>query len=217
MSGIITALRVQKRATKRINVYLDGAYAFPLDLEVALDAGLKRGMELSDAEIARLRAGDDVEKAYDRALGFLSYRPRSTAEVRRSLTTKGVAPQVIEQVLERLTRNRLLDDANFARLWVENREAFSPRSSWLLGQELRQKGLTADDITAALPEGEAADASNEANAAQAAGRKARSLRHLEHEAFLHKLIPFLQRRGFGYEVAREAAETAWRESHEPSS
>jgi regulatory protein len=217
MAGTITALRVQKRATKRINVYLDGAYAFPLDLEVALEAGLKPGRELSDDEIARLRAGDDVEKAHDRALAFLSYRPRSTAEVRRSLASKGVAPQVIEEVLERLTRNGLLDDAGFARLWVENREAFSPRSGWLLSQELRQKGLAADDIAAAVPDGEAAQAANEASAVHAAGRKARSLRHLEQEAFLHKMILFLQRRGFGYEVAREAAEAAWRELHEPSS
>lgn len=205
MSPTITTLAVQKRNPKRVNVYLDGAYAFPLELSVALESGLKRGQELSDQEIAHLTAVDDFQKAYNRALVLLSYRPRSAAEVRRNLASKKIAPPVIEEVIARLTENGLLDDAAFARFWVENRAAFSPRGGRLLTQELRQKGVDVDEIGAALPEDEAE------SAAQAARRKARSLTRLDYETFRQKMIPFLQRRGFGYEVAAQATAEAWRE------
>ena len=85
MAGTVTGLVVQKRNPKRVNVYVDGAYGFPLDLAVVLTSGLKNGQQLSDEEIGHLTAADDVEKAYNRAVNLLSYRPRSVAEVRRSL------------------------------------------------------------------------------------------------------------------------------------
>ena len=207
MAGTVTGLVVQKRNQKRVNVYLDGAYGFPLDLSVVMKWGLKNGQQFSDEVIARLTAADDVEKAYNRALNLLSYRPRSVAEVRRNLQGKKIVPETIETVVARLTQNGLLDDVAFARFWVENRTAFSPRSGRLMSYELRQKGVAGGDIEIALPS-EDRDSANEA-----ATRRARSLASLDYEAFRKRLLPYLQRRGFGYETAAEAVEAAWRESH----
>ena len=88
MAGHISALRFQKRTSERVNVFLDGSYAFALPATVA--AGLRPGQYLSDEDIARLKALDEQERAYERCLRFLAYRPRSTAEVRRYLAA-GVA------------------------------------------------------------------------------------------------------------------------------
>jgi regulatory protein len=206
MAGTVTGLVVQKRNPKRVNVYVDGAYAFPLDLSVVMKRGLKSGQPLSDEEIEYLTAADDVEKAYNRALNLLSYRPRSVAEVQRNLQRKKVAFETIEAVVARLTQSRMLDDAAFARFWVENRTAFSPRSGRLMSYELRQKGVAGGDIEVALPS-EDGDSAKEA-----AMRRARSLASLDHETFRKKLLPYLQRRGFGYETASEAVESAWQES-----
>jgi regulatory protein len=77
MAGTITALRFQKRNKNRVNVYLDGQFAFGL---VAIEAArLRVGQTLSDNDVARLQMRDEVERAYERALNFLSYRPRSEA------------------------------------------------------------------------------------------------------------------------------------------
>jgi regulatory protein len=206
MAGTITGLAVQKRNQKRVNVYLDGAYAFPLDMAVVLKWGLKSGQQLSDLEITALTAADDVEKAYLRAVNLLSYRPRSVAEVRRNLQTKKTDPETIEAVVARLTQNGLLDDAAFARFGVENRSAFSPRSGRLMSYELRQKGVGAGDIETALP------SEDREGAREAAMRRARSLAGLDYESFRKKLLPYLQRRGFGYETAAEAVGEAWQES-----
>ncbi len=206
MAGTVTGLVAQKRNPKRVNVYLDGAYSFPLDMAIVLKWGLKNGQLLSDMEISALTAADDVEKAYLRAVNLLSYRPRSVAEVRRNLQAKKTDPEVVEVVLSRLAQNGLLDDAAFARFWVENRSAFSPRGGRLMSYELRQKGVATGDIETALP------SEDREGARDAASRRARSLAALDYDSFRKKLLPYLQRRGFGYETAAEAVNEAWRES-----
>ena len=112
MAGTITALRFQKRNKDRVNIYLDGQFAFGL---AAIEAAhLKVGQTLSDDEIIKLRMRDDIERAYGRALDYLSYRPRSESEVCRRLREKDVADQVVAVVIGRLKRAGLVDDRAFA-------------------------------------------------------------------------------------------------------
>jgi regulatory protein len=204
MAGTITALKVQKRNPQRVNVFLDGRYAFGL---AAIEAArLQRGQVLSDEDIERLKERDSFEKAHDRALRFLSYRPRSEAEVRCYLQGKAVSPAIEEEVIERLTSARLLDDLTFARYWVENRETFNPRGSRMLRYELHQKGLSDEIIAQALM-----DLDEEESAYRVALRRGRRLAHLDQVSFRQKLGAHLLRRGFPYEIVNLMVERAWQE------
>lgn len=204
MAGIITALEAQKRNPQRVNVYLDGRYAFSL---AAIEAArLRRGQVLSDEDIERLKERDSFEKAHDRALRFLSYRPRSEAEVRRYLRGKAVSPAIEEEVIERLTRAKLLDDLAFAQYWVENRERFKPRGLPMLRYELRQKGLSEEIIGQVLT-----DLNEEESAYQAALPRGRKLAHLDQVSFRQKLGAYLLRRGFPHEVVNLAVRRIWHE------
>ncbi|HOG48064.1 MAG TPA: RecX family transcriptional regulator [Anaerolineae bacterium] len=204
MAGKITALRAQTKNKGRVNVYLDGAFAFGLPDIVA--AGLRIGQELSDADIAALRQHDSLERAYDRALRFLSYRPRSSEEVRRYLAGKQVAEEVASEVLQRLARAGLVDDAAFARFWVENRTSFRPRGASALRYELRRKGIGESAIEAAV-----AAVDEDGSAYQAAQARAARLLHVDRDTFYRRLGEFLRRRGFSYATARDAVERLWRE------
>jgi regulatory protein len=203
MAGTITSLHYQKRTDERVNVYLDGEYAFALP---AIDAArLKVGQHLSDADISLLQATDAAAKAYDRAVRYLSFRPRSTAEVRRSLEEAGFAPEAIETALVRLTEQGYLNDAEFARYWVENRQRFRPKGEQALRQELRRTGVDKETIDASLDgldTGEAAYAAAYAAAQTRAARLA-ALATEDPVAFRRKLGGFLLRRGFTYDVVRE--------------
>lgn len=204
MAGTITTLKIQKRNPERVNVYLDGRYAFSL---AAIEAArLRRGQVLSDGDIEGLKERDSFEKAHDRALRFLSYRPRSEAEMRRYLQSKAVSPAIEEEVIERLTRAKLLDDLAFARYWVENRESFKPRGLRMLRYELYQKGLSEDIIAQALT-----DLDEEESAYQVALQRGRRLAHLDQVSFRKKLGAYLLRRGFPHEVVNLAVERAWQE------
>ncbi len=209
MAGKITALRVQKKNKNRVNVYVDGQFAFGL---AAIEAAkLHRGQYLTDEDIVRLREQDTRETAYEQALDFLSYRPRSEAEIRRYLYKKQVPPAIQEAVIARLKRVGLLDDYAFARYWVENREQFKPRGRYALRSELRQKGLSDEAIAAALE-----NLDEEASAYRAAQQRVRRWSHLEYQPFRQKLGAYLRRRGFAFETVEAVVTRVWNELHQES-
>ncbi len=196
MSGQITALKVQKRNQQRVNVYIDGEFAFGLAAIEALR--LKVGQYLSAADISRLQEKDQGEIAYERALNLLSYRPRSVAEVRRNLAGKFDA-ETVEDAIGRLRRADLLDDGAFVRYWIENRDTFKPRGSQALRYELRQKGIADALIDDALT-----DYDEEAAARRAALTQVHKLaRRHDVETVRTKLLAFLNRRGFSFHVAHD--------------
>ena len=210
MAGQITAIEAQRRPRgNRRNIFLDGRYAFSLQDELA--ATLSVGQQLSDAAIADLQNQDERARAFESALVFLSYRPRSEREVRDRLARKQVPPSAIDQAIERLRRLGLVDDEAFARYWVEQRQTHRPRGARLLRQELFQKGIARETSAGAVEAGDDQLAPEEA-AYRAAERRARSLRAADEREFTTRLGQFLLRRGFDYETARAACRRLWQES-----
>ncbi len=204
--GKITAIDVQKRDPNRVNVHLDGEYAFSLARIVA--AWLQVGQELSAERAAALQTEDAKERAYQQALLFLSYRARSTAEIRQNLRRHKLPPEIIDQTIERLRAEKLADDDQFAKAWVENRSTFRPRSRRALAVELRQKGIPDEAVRSALTE-----VDEEALAYEAAQKRGRRLESLEWNEFRTKLSEFLARRGFSYAVAAPVVSRTWDEIH----
>lgn len=201
----VTAIEVQKKNRQRVNIFLDGEFAFGLSRIVA--AWLQVGQELSDEKIASLQAEDAHEVALQKALNFLSHRARSDDEIRQNLRKHGMPENVIDKTLERLHQAGLANDEEFAQAWVENRTTFRPRSRRALSMELRHKGLDEQTIQTAL-----AEAPNEVSLAyQAAQQKVRRLEGLPWPEFRQKLSAFLARRGFGYEVIGEVIRRVWQE------
>ena len=152
-----------------------------------------------------------ITQARDAALRFISYRPRSEAEVRRRLSPQYPEP-IIEQVIASLRVQGFLDDAAFARLWRNHRERLRPRGQRRLRQELARLGVDRETTDAALEgfdEGE--------NAYRAGQKYTRSLRNraitqgITEEVFRQRLWGYLQRRGFSYGVAAEVAQRLWPE------
>jgi regulatory protein len=204
MAGKITALETQKKNRDRVSVYLDDRFAFGVPAIMA--ARLAPGQFLSDAEIASIREQGDIETAYHKVLDYLSYRPRSHAEVVTYLQKRGLPEGQIEEIAERLERAGLLDDVAFAQFWVENRERFRPKGLRALRYELRNKGISYEIIEHAL-----ASVDVSASAYRSAAKKARQVEHLDQREFHRKIVEYLARRGFDFEVAREAAERHWTE------
>jgi regulatory protein len=205
VSGKITALKVQKRNPQRVNVYLDGEYAFGLSRVTV--GWLQVGQELCDEKISQLKAQDSLEVAIQKALHYLDYRPRSSAEVCSNLEKNGFSDEVIAAVIDRLEHNGLINDGQFAQTWVDNRSEFRPRGRRLLSLELRQKGLNEEAIQAALN-----NLDEDELAYRAAHKQARKLQGLSKPDFQRRLAGYLARRGFGYDVIKPVLERVWNES-----
>ncbi len=203
----VTALKAQKNNPQRINVFLDGQFAFGLSRLVA--AWLQVGQTLTEERLAQLLQEDRLESLYQRALRYLSFRPRSEKEMRLYLLRHEQDERVRELVLERLKANGWLDDQRFAAQWVENRVAFRPRGKKALALELKQRGIQATDIDQAVQE-----LDEEELAYQAAQKVLGRYKNLDQNTFRRKLYDLLVRRGFSYEVVLPTIHRCWQENRQ---
>ena len=202
----VTRIDPQARNPRRVNVYLDEVFAFSLSREVAAATGVRPGVELDAQALGDLLRRETFQQALDRALRFLSARPRSEQEVRRRLAEQRVTPEVCEAVLERLRQLGLVDDEAFARYWAANRERFNPRGAFALRAERVQKGVP-PAITATVN----AEVDEQHTAEVAARRRLARWSRLDRETFRRRLGAYLTRRGFSYEVASQTVDRLWRE------
>jgi len=210
-AGKITALRAQAKDPQRVNVFIDGEFALGISLTTITKTGLHVGKELSAEEFAKLEQTESGDKAYLAALRFLEARPRSIAEVRARLGRKDFAPEAIDAAIARLGELGLLDDAAFARYWVENRQAYRPRGAGALRDELRRKGIDADTTAEILSD----DALTGDESASAWGLARGALRKYadsqDRNAFTRRMGSYLQRRGYTFDVIRPIVDQLWAE------
>ncbi len=203
--GKITALR-ETKSRRRVSVFLDGRFAFAISADLVSSEGLKCDQVLTDDEIASLSKSDRYQRCLDVALNFLSYRPRSTSEVRAKLQKRGFDLETQRRVVESLSAKGLLDDSAFAQFWTDNRESFSPRSQRLTRIELRKKGVAKEAIDQAIASIDDADA-----ALRAASARVRSMHWSDRDQFRRRLGGYLERRGFGYAIVQATLERVWKD------
>jgi regulatory protein len=204
-TGQVTALRPTKRDPDRIAVDLDGSFAFALPAQLVADERIEVGDALDGARVSALQAAERASRATEAALVFLGYRPRSEKEVRDRLRRGGYDQEAIDHAISRLHEWRYLDDADFARRWVENRTTHRPRGKRLLQQELRHKGIDTETVREVIAEVDL----DETGAAEAlARRRLPSYAGDDPGAIRRRLGAYLARRGYGYDVIRVALERA---------
>ena len=180
-----------------MSIYIDGAYSFSLSQNQLLELRLHSGREISEPELADFKRASDFGKLLERTLNFMLIRPRSRRELADYLRRKKAEPQQQTDVTSYLETKGYVSDAAFAKSWVRSRQATRPVSTRRLIMELRQKGVSNDDITAALNENNY----DEQHALQQLITKKRRLTRYQDP---QKLMHYLLRQGFGYEVIKQA-------------
>ncbi len=208
----ITALEPQVNNPERINLYVDGHFLLGVNAEIVLKMGLQVEQELLPEQLEQLRSEDAEQQAVDRALNYLSFRPRSREEVRRYLRRKETPPEIIEAALARLDRLDFVNDRAFAEFWIETRGQFNPRGAHALKNELRMKGVEREVVDELVD-----DEQDEERALRAGRKKAMSLvnvPNMDYARFRNRLGSFLQRRGFGYDVTTRTVRALWEELKE---
>jgi regulatory protein len=151
---------------------------------------------------------DPAEQAREICLRLLETGPRTAADLAAALRKKGVPDDVADEVLTRFAEVGLVDDALFARLWVDSRHRSKGLARTALRQELRRKGVSDDDAREAL---EALDPDEEVGTARSlVRRKLASTHGLAPEARVRRLAGMLARKGYApglaYRVVKEELE-----------
>jgi regulatory protein len=158
----------------------------------------------------RDKADEDPEaRARQVCLTLLTFAPRTRAQLAVALRKKGIPDGVADAVLARFADVGLIDDAAFARSWVESRHYSRGLAGRALSAELKQRGVAPDEIRAALDEQLSPDA--EATAARRlVERRIPGTRGLPADQRTRRLAGMLARKGYSpglaYRVIKEALE-----------
>lgn len=209
----ITNISIQVKNKDRVNISVDEKYRFSLDIYQVGELGIKVGKEYTDQELTELENESQFGKLYGRALEYTMMRPHSSKEVkdylwRKTRTTRirvqetgeirerpGVSQVLADRVFDRLVEKGHLNDANFARYWVENRQQRKGISSRKLVNELRIKGVDTTVISEAMHN-------------SPRDEKSEILKIIEKKRNKYddeqKLIGYLMRQGFSYGIIRDA-------------
>lgn len=187
----ITAIKQQVKRADRYSIFVDGKYGFSLSDDGLLKSGLAPGQELSSQKLKELKQLSSDDKLYNQTLRYIAIRPRSRWEVEFYLQRKKASPELVDEILNKLSNVRLIDDTQFAKAFVNDRRLLKPTSRRKLVQELRQKRIANEVIEAALGN----DAGDEQSALKAVIEQKR--RQAKYRDDL-KLMQYLSRQGFNY-------------------
>jgi regulatory protein len=196
----ITKIKPQRRKG-RFNIFLDDQFTIGVSQEVIVALDLKEGKEVDAKRLKNLEKLEEENKVYEAALRFLSYRFRSEKEVLDKLKTKKFNERIIKKIVQRLKQEKLLDDEEFARAWLRNRKILRPSGKQLIFWELKQKGLKEETIKKILKESYNKD-EEMALAKKVALQKKRVYQNLPIKESRQKMLGFLKRRGFDWDVIK---------------
>jgi len=193
----VTGIKTQVKREGRYSIFVDGKYAFSLSAEGLLGSGYTVGQELSQVELTEAKSQSQTDKAYALTLAYVARRMRSEGELRDYFRRKGNDNDFTRSVLVKLRKQGLVDDAEFARRWVENRRLLKATSAKKLRLELRQKHIADDIIRQVL----AVDETDERTLLRdLVAKKRKQTRYQDNQ----KLIAYLARQGFNYDDIKVA-------------
>lgn len=198
----ITSIEQQKKNRSRFNIYVNDEFAFAVHEDILVKYRLMKDREIDPEEIKEVLLAEEQHRAIQYALRFLSFRPRSTAEVEEYLQKKGFLSPDVESAIAYLLDKNYLDDETYALQWVEERKRLKPRGRYLLRMELMQRGID-DTIAEQAIQGQLSGHEEKEMVIQWIEKKSKGVKYPNLYEMKKKLVPFLQRKGFPLEVIME--------------
>ncbi|MGX4586477.1 RecX family transcriptional regulator [Paenibacillus chitinolyticus] len=192
-TSVITGIERQKRNKKRYNVYVNDEYVCSVHEDILIKNRLLKGEQIDAQRLREAMEEDEKHEAYLKAIRFVAVRPRSVQEVKMKLKDLGYEADLIDWAVGRLLEQKYLDDADFAKLWTEQRIQYQRKGRNAVRYELAQKGLSRDEISKALS---AVDTEEEMEGALIVGRKKWKTVSGEKMDRKRKTMAFLLRRGY---------------------
>ena len=200
---VITSIEKQRG---RYRVTVNEVESIMVPASLMRERPLQTGQPLDLEEYDQWLMLRQYRHALDRAVAYLAARARSRREVEQKLLQAGYRPCTVDMVLYKLERENILDDADFARQWVESRSPHKLGRS-RIAMELRRKGIDADEAEEALS---AIDDDDQLQGAIAIAQKAAARIKPDEDPrkSANRIAGMLARRGYSWDIANAAIERA---------
>ncbi len=212
-AGVLTEITPAARRPGRWEISIDGRTVGAVSLDLVDRLALRVGRTIDEEAAAQLSAGMEEVAVYDRALGMLAARGRSSRDLRQRLIRAGASASHADTAIARLQDAGLLDDSAYARQVARSRVATRGDSRRRVTQALAQAGVargTADEAVAEVFDEDAVDEA--ALVEQAARKRIRTLGDLDPAVRRRRLFGYLARRGHDAALIRTVVDRVLGES-----
>lgn len=146
---LITDIRTRRKGLSQL--YIDGEEAMKLDTFTLEANGVKVGQSLTDEELFGLIKKSEAHRASEKALYLLEYRARSKKELIDKVS-EVASKETAEQTADRMEELGLIDDREFARVFVRQLFSVKKFGRRRVVQELRIKGISPEIIDEVIEE-----------------------------------------------------------------
>lgn len=199
--AIITKIEIQKRNKERVNLFLDGEYAFSLSIELVYKEGLKTKDDIDSEKLKILAEHESAIRCKDSALRIIEKSYKTEKEVRDKLRLKGYEDNAINNSIEFLKEYNFINDVNYTKAFINNK--LNSEGSQKIKYKLIQKGISKEIIAEEL-----ADLNNENEkniALNIAKKKLNIIKKRENDNYKisGKLYRYLISKGYGYDITSE--------------
>jgi len=157
---------------------------------------------------------EEQKRARDICYALLAARPRTRVELKNALLRKEIGEESAELVLAKFDKAGLINDVEFAEIWVHSRHTYQGLGRRALATELRRKGV-ADEVVAEAVAAVDDDAEQE-RARELVQKKLRSLDRVDETTKIRRLVGALARKGYAegmaYRIVKEELRRAGEEA-----
>ena len=198
----VTGIETTKKG--RYALMVDGEFAFSLHRDTfLLCPWLQKGAEVSPERLETLRQEDELRSARERALDLLSAAEQTSGTLRQKLL-RWYGEEAVEAAVLRMEELGLINDLDYGRRYAADAVNLRGWPRRRIAMELQKKGVPAEVIEEAL-----ADITEETEIETACRLLEGPYRgRLRDRRERDKVKAALQRRGFSYEVIRQAVSRA---------
>ncbi len=137
----ITSIEPQKKKKDRYNIFADGEYVASLGAEAVVRLNIKSGAVISQDALNAAVLEDNIKYAFDSAALLLSHSMRTRGELEQRLRDKGIADEAIEPAMDKLTAYGYVDDAAYAKEFVQSAVSVGRWGRIAVAHRLKEKRL----------------------------------------------------------------------------
>ena len=200
MSKVITKIEAQKKKDNRVNIFINGEFAFGCSSELVYYHSLAKGKEVDLNELNTIVKEDNYITGKTRALKYLETSLRSSYQVKVYLEKYEYEEDIIDRVIDFLKEYGFINDDYYAKAFVT--ENIKKQGKNNIKYKLLQKGISEDIIVKNLER--ISNKDEEEIAFKLAEKKANILCKSETDIkkIKMKLNTFLLSKGYSYDIIK---------------
>lgn len=196
----ITKIEKQKNNLKRYSVFIDYEFAFGIDEVDLLYYKLSENTQIDETKYNFILENVIYNKAKNKAVKYISYQPRTEKEVTEKLKECEYSDDIIFRVIETMKKYNYINDKEYAKNFLTSKLNLKGYGIFKISFDLKQKGISDDIINDII---ENTELNENKRALEVLEKKLRGKKISDYKE-KQKLYNFLLRRGFSYDVIKEA-------------